>query len=187
MTEALVWAQYLQGDEISMRPPEEQDADHSARWHESLLPLTSVQALESLRASETVPWGNASTIRLIVGMIADGDVVGGIKVDRHDHWVESLTITPSRLLPIERQHELAVRMLRIVVPWLIDEVAVSSVTLGLPDDHHHLHEAAVDLAFRRNATYREHIRRPHGFVDLHRYQLLNPNWIFPRGPETDHV
>lgn len=85
MTESLIWAHYLQDDLITMRPPEEHDADNPSRWHESLLPLTPGQALESLQASETVPWGNASTVRLIVGTVADGEVVGGIRIDRHDH------------------------------------------------------------------------------------------------------
>lgn len=77
-------------------------------------------------------------------------------------------------------------MLTIVVPWLIDEVAVSSIMVRIPADHQHLRETATQLTFQPTATYREHILRPHEFVDLHLYQLLNPNWIFPREPEIHH-
>ncbi|MEJ7839550.1 MAG: GNAT family protein [Thermomicrobiales bacterium] len=174
MSESVVWAQYLMDDEIRMRPPEESDAELASRWQEQQLPMTAERALASLKETETVPWGDASLIRLIAGTRADGDIVGGVRIDRHDHWVEALAITPSRDLTLEKQQDIAVRMLQIVVPWLVQEVGVSSILMRIPADHEHLTGSAGQLGFQRGATFRQHVFRATGFVDLHLYQLLNP-------------
>lgn len=119
-------------------------------------------------------------VRLIAGTVASGEIVGGVKIAGHDHRVETLSITPARSLPPDQQRSMAVRMLRIVLPWLIDECAVASVILRLPDDHEHMIDAADELGFQRVATYREHLLRPQGHIDQHIYQLMNPKWTLKR-------
>ena len=184
MSEALVWAHYLQDEVISFRPPEESDADSSLEWHESVLPLTAAQVLESLKETETVPWDGGPMVRLIAGTIEDGTIVGGVKIEGHDQRVETLAITPARSLPLDQQRSMAVRMLGIVLPWLIGEGGVSSVILRLPDDHDHMIDAAGELGFQRVATYREHLLRPQGHIDQHIYQLMNPAWTLTRAEEN---
>lgn len=187
MTETRVWAHYLRDDAITFRPPEEEDAELSAAWYEGTFPLTAAQALAVLKASETVPWGNNPKVRLICGRIDGHEVVGGVLIDRHGQRVDDLKITPSRLLDPDEQRDVASRILRVLTPWLIEEVAAQSIVLRVPADHEHLIAAAESLGFRQNARYREHELRRHGFVDVLVYQLLNPNWSIPRAERAEHA
>ena len=187
MTEERVWAHYLRDDAIAFRPPEEEDAERSAAWYEGTFPLSTAQALKVLRKSETVPWGNNPKVRLICGRIDGSEVVGGVVIDREGQRVDDLKITPSRFLEPRDRHDIATRILRVLTRWLIEEVAVQSIVVRVPADHQHLMNAAESLGFRQTARYREHELRPHGFVDLLVYQLLNPNWTLPRPERSDHA
>lgn len=187
MTGTRIWAHYLADDVITIRPPEEDDAAQSVAWLEGTFPVTPARALDVLKENETFPWGLSPHTRLICGRIADGEIVGGAVVQRDGLKIEDLRLTPSRLLDPDEQGDIASRMLRVLTPWLLDEIAVSSVVIRVPADEAQLIQAAAVLGYRQNARYREHVLRSHGFVDLLLLQLLNPKWTLPRAERIEHA
>jgi RimJ/RimL family protein N-acetyltransferase len=184
MTDTRIWAHYLADDLITFRPPEEEDAAQSVAWYDGSFPVTPARALDVLKESETFPWGQSPHTRLICGRIADGEIVGGAVVQRDGLKIEDLRLTPSRLLDPEQQGDIASRMLRVLTPWLLDEIAVSSVVIRIPADETRLIQTATALGYRQNGRYREHVLRSHGFVDLLLLQVLNPKWTLPRAERS---
>ena len=81
---------------------------------------------------------------------------------------------------IEDGDEVRVEALRLVVPWLRDEVEMMTVTASIPADELALIAAAEAMGMVRQARLREHVVRPGGRVDLVLYQALNPRREVPR-------
>lgn len=167
-------AHYLSGETIAFRAPDLADAAAAVRWMPGPFPWNEVHTERLLRESETAPWGNASTTRLVAIARQSGEVVGGAEIERQENRTAWITLTFAPALAQPERERLHAEALTILVPWLRDELSLMTVTTALGDDESIVKDAASALGMVEAVRLREHLVRPGGRVDLLWLQALNP-------------
>ncbi|HVL24194.1 MAG TPA: GNAT family protein [Thermomicrobiales bacterium] len=176
-TSPLPIAIYLRNERIGLRAPEREDAAQVAAWHEGAFPLTPEAAGALLVAQETIPWGNNPAIRLIAVELATGAVAGGAVLERTDNRVGKLRLTAGGAeRPAAERQGIRAEMLRILLPWAMDEIDLMVVSVDIPADETVLIEAATEAGMRQAVRLREYVARPAGRVDLLMFERVNPAW-----------
>ncbi len=170
-------ATYLRDDRYGLRAPVPEDAEHAIAWYEGAFPISPATAGKLLSEHETIPWGGNPTIRLIVVELATGDVVGGATVERQDNRVGKLVVIsggPDR--SGERAQDLRAAVLRLLVPWMMDELNLMVAQIDIPADESILIDAATGLEMVEAVRLRASIARPTGRVDLVTMELVDRTW-----------
>lgn len=169
-------ATWLRDGAIGLRAPSLDDADHVAAWYEGAFPIAPDTAGELLREQETIPWGANPTIRLMIVDLQTQDVVGGALVEHADRRVSEIRITVGGPAPSPERQRISAVVLRLLVPWVMDELDMMTTRIDVPADETILIAAALGLGMREAVRLREHIARPSGRVDLLMLELVNPAW-----------
>jgi hypothetical protein len=119
-------------------------------------------------------WWPGREIRLMIARTADDQVVGGVAIE---HPTGPGAVTAIRLAPFlspDDADEVQADALRLLVPWLLDEAEVLTVTVGVGADQERSLEAARELGMADEIRLREFLARPGGRADLIQLQALNP-------------
>ncbi|MBA2278604.1 MAG: GNAT family N-acetyltransferase [Chloroflexia bacterium] len=177
----MLQAHFLAGETVAFRAPALADAEQAVRWLPGPFPWNAVQAERLLREQETVPWGNAPTIRLIAVARETGEILGGAEIERQEKRTAWITLTFGPDLAGAERERLHAEALRILVPWLLDELGLMTVTTALGDDEAALKAVAESLGMAEAVRLRAHLARPGGRADLLWFQALNPR----RTPRVD--
>ncbi len=170
-------AVYLRNDRLGLRAPARDDAARANAWYEGHFPVTPQVAEDLLVEQETIPWGNNPTIRLMVIDLETGAVVGGALVERTDNRVSKLRITVGAVdrSDIERQR-IRSDVLRVLLPWVMDELDLMIATIDVPADESTVIEAASEIGMNGVVRLREYVARPNGRVDLLMFERINLSW-----------
>jgi RimJ/RimL family protein N-acetyltransferase len=169
---------YLRNERIGLRAPMREDAVHVAAWHEGMFPLTPQAAEALLEEQETVPWGNNPVVRLIAVDLVTGSVAGGAVLERTDNRVGKLRLTAGGAeRSAEVRQGIRAEMLRLIVPWAMDEIDLMVISVDIPADEQIVIDAALELGMRQAVRLREYVARPAGRrIDLPMFERVNPAW-----------
>lgn len=179
MSEPEAWpvAVYLNDGRYGLRAPAPEDAAHAGAWYEGAFPISTEVAEKLLAESETIPWGNNPTIRLVVVDLETDAVAGGALVERQDNRMGKLVVTaggPERAG--EGAQRLRAAVLRMLVPWVMGELGLMTAVIDVPVDETIVIDAARDLGMVEVARLREHIARPSKRIDLLMLERVDREW-----------
>lgn len=165
---------YLRGKSAGLRAPLRDDAGSVNAWHEGPQSLSPDEAEALLQKEERMPWGTNPTIRLMIIDTASGDVVGSIVAARSAQRMCKLTVTVDARHPEKDliEHE----VIRLVVPWLLDELGLMVVTMTFPEDATALVSAATAVGLSEVVRLREFVRQGDHQIDLLTYERVNWEW-----------
>lgn len=170
-------AMYLRDARYGLRAPSLDDAGQASAWYEGHVPISPDTARDLLAEQETIPWGANPVIRLMVVELDTGDVIGGALVKRDDNRVSELTITVGGPdWSGERRQQISAAVLRLLVPWVMQELALMTTRIDVPADETTLIDTARQLGMTEAVRLREHVARADGRVDLLMLELVNDAW-----------
>lgn len=165
---------YLRGELVGLRAPLRADAGDASVWYEGDPPLLPEAAESLLVAGERIPWGNNPTIRLMIVALDSGEIMGGLLVHRSANRTSQLTLTVGERVP--QRAQVQAEVLRMVVPWLLNEVGLMTVSIRIPADETSMLNAAEGAGMRTAVRLREYVVRPGGRVDLLTMECVNAEW-----------
>lgn len=168
-------ATYLTGPTLYLRAPVESDQEAAAAWLEGLFPINRPRAEALLKEEYGRRWWMRAGLLLVIAR-RDGDaVVGGARVTSQGDYRRS--VVELNMAPWEPEADrLRAEALRILVPWLHDEIESMVVSVTVGADQPATIRAAEDVGMVRNATLREWFARPGARADGLVYEALNPHW-----------
>jgi len=169
---------YLTGKLVGLRALTLADAAHAAAWARGPLPINATRAEAFLKETHTDPW-NPRRRYLAMVRVGDGEIVGGAAVSGANGRTGKLDVWAAPWFSPEEGDRLCADAVRVAVPWLRDDNELMTVTFAVPADAAATIRAAEDLGMVLGATFREHVARPGGRVDLLEYQALNSGWTIP--------
>lgn len=171
---SLPTAVWLRGHIVGLRAPVQSDAGEVNVWYDGDPPLTPEEAEALLVSGERVPWGNNPVMRLIVVSLSDGIVLGSVMIYRFQSRTSrlELTLNARRIDRDGVQRE----VLSMVVPWLVDEIGLMTVTMRIADDDGPMIAAALQAGMRQAVQLREAVARPSGRVNLLIFERVNVQW-----------
>lgn len=167
---------FLAGETVYLRGVENGDAKTTPRWRPSPFPIPTEVAEEKLK-KDVPEQGRHRTQQLIALRIADDTPVGSVMLGywhATTTWVGDLHADPALG---DRAGAVRAEILRLVVPWLIEEreqMAVWPATVGGDTA---VEEAAADLGLRRAYRLREAVWQDGDFRDEVVYEALHPVWV----------
>lgn len=165
---------YLTGQRIALRPLLLADAAHAAVWFDSPFPINASRAESFLKEEHTAGWGPPQTLHLAIVRLASDEVIGGARIEEPGGRTGEVHVRIAPWIPDET--DLRAEALRLLVPWLRDEVEQMTVTVPVPADDMASIAVVEELGMVRAARFRERLARPGTRVDLLLYQALNPRW-----------
>ena len=167
-------AVWLRGRTVGLRAPVRADAGEVNVWYGGDPPLTPDEAETLLATEERVPWGHNPVMRLMIVTLSDGNVLGSVVVHRSQRRTSRLELA----VGTRRCHREDVQreVLCIVIPWLLSEVALMTVTIRIASDDEPLIEAALQAGMKEAVRLREAVARPDGRVDLLIVERVNEQW-----------
>jgi RimJ/RimL family protein N-acetyltransferase len=223
---------YLTGPTVYLRALVDGDKERAAAWLEETFPVNAPAAEAALKEENKAPWWSRSGLRLVI-VRRDGDeVVGGVRIwwgsearrcglefsmaaweskadsvradalrlvvpwlrDEMESMVVGVTLASdqtesvlaAREVGMERQGTLRewfgrpggrADALRLVVPWLRDEMESMVVGVTLAADQTESVRAASEVGMEHQGTLREWFVRPGGRADARVYEALSPHWV----------
>lgn len=183
---------FLVGPTLYLRPVTLGDAATAPIWRPSVIPMPAETVEEKLKeALEIDPDDEERDQLLLICRRSDDRPVGSVKVELFAYRIGDLRFTIDRTRTEEEQAEIVAEVMRFLIPFLIDERHVMSVTVWRPAGEAAVDAAAKELGMRlairrREATLVRGQRR-----DVLTYEKLNPVWVkllgMPRGIEEGPV
>lgn len=166
---------YLTGETLYLRAPVEKDEDAAAAWLQAPFPINRPRAEALLKEEYGRQWGTRGGLLLVVVRRDDEAVVGGARVRSRSNFRR--TTIELTMAPWEAEADrLRAEALRILVPWLRDEIESMVVGTTVASDQPATIQAAEEVGMVRNGTLREWYARPGGRADALVYEALNPRW-----------
>ncbi len=165
---------YLTGYRLSLRAPVSSDAEVATAWFPSVFPVGAGRAESYLKDNLKSAWWPDRAFHLMIGRIADDRVVGGVVVEHPIGPGAIVTITIAPVFGPDERDGIQADTLRILIPWLLDEAEVLTVTVGIGADQPRSLAAAADLGMETAIRLREFLARPGGRVDFIQAQALHP-------------
>jgi hypothetical protein len=165
-------AVYLTGEEFYLRAMVLDDKDHAAAWLGSVLPVSVKAAEKLLEEAHEVGWDEPPVMHLAVVRKSDDEIIGGVAIEdqaRRLAWL-SIYSAPS----LENGEQLRADVLRLVVPWLRDELEILVTRVEIPEDEVTLISAAEELGMLPATRLRQFKARASGRLDMLGYEALNP-------------
>ncbi len=166
---------FLVGDNIYLRPIQEDDAEYAVSWRQDPYPR-SVSAIKSLIEDDLK---DEEGLHLIIVRKSDDRPVGSIDRDTwaHNTWLR-WRIDP--LFGEQGQHWVA-EAFGLVVPWMIEEQHRIVIDTEVADDQPIVMRAMQELGGRIAATHTGFVRRGERYIDGHMVAFLNPQWVATLG------
>lgn len=163
---------YLTGERVSLRAMVAADKDVAAAWFDSPFPINAVRAEAWLKEAHA-RGGPSSTLHYLITQTADDTVVGGATLVT-DRRIARLTLTIASWLP--DADALRAAALRVLYPWLRDDLELMTFMLRIPADQSETIAAAEELGMKAGVRLRGAIARPGHRVDELIYQALFQAW-----------
>lgn len=163
---------YLTGEHLYIRALVAADKDCAAAWFDSPFPVNAVRAeawLKEAHASVDRP----ATLHYVIVRTADDAVIGGVTLQT-DYRTGTLKLHIAPSLP--DADALRAATLRILHPWLRDDLELMTFVLHIPADQSETMAAAEVLGMIPAVRLREAIARPDHRVDDLVYQALLTPW-----------
>jgi RimJ/RimL family protein N-acetyltransferase len=161
---------FLTGERLYLRAMVAADKEHAVAWFDEVFPINAAGAERVLKDDH-----RGGTSRLAIVRTEDEVIVGSVQVvSRDGHRTCRLAFHMAPWLP--DADAVRAQALRVVVPWLRDQMELMVVTVPVPADQAETIAAAEALGMRLGVRFREPVARPGGRVDLLIYQALNPRW-----------
>lgn len=161
---------YLTGERVYLRPLVLADKDSASAWHPGPFLIGAAQAENVLKDEAG---GGARRLALVRSQT--DEVVGSVKLSSSDGfrrcWV-TFHMAPSTT----DGDALRAEALRVIVPWLRDQMEVMVVSVEVPGDEVETIAAAEELGMALSVRLREFVARAGRRVDSLTYQALNPRW-----------
>jgi RimJ/RimL family protein N-acetyltransferase len=167
-----VRAVYLTGEQLSIRALVAADAARAAAWFDSPFPVNAVRAEAWLKETQ-VSLDRPPTLHYAIVRTADEAVIGGVTLQT-DYRTGTLTlhIAPS----LSEADALRADALRILHPWLRDDLELMTFVIHIPADQSETIAAAESLGMAPGVRLREAIARPGHRLDELIYQALFTPW-----------
>jgi RimJ/RimL family protein N-acetyltransferase len=164
---------WLTGEHMYLRAMVAADKEHAAAWFDEVWPINAARAEAVLKDEHKAD----RTPRLALVRNDGDEIVGSVEVGTRDGYRRcSLVFHMAPWLESGDADALRAEALRLVVPWLRDQVEVMVVTVHLAADATETVAAAEALGMTRSVQLREWVARPGHRVDKLIYQALNPRW-----------
>lgn len=161
---------YLTGERVYLRPLVLTDKDCASAWHPGPFLMGAAQA-ENILKDEAA--GRERRLALVRSQT--DEIVGSVKLTSNDGfrrcWV-TFHMAPSTI----DGDTLRAEALRVIVPWLRDQMEVMVVSVEMAADEVETIAAAEALGMVRSVRLREFVARAGHRVDNLIYQALNPRW-----------
>lgn len=165
-------AVYLTGGDFYVRAMVRADKECAAAWSDSPFPINAARAEAWLEeAHRSVD--QRSRLHYAIVRAADEAVIGGVTLET-DYRRATLKLHLAPWLPDADAARAAA--LRILHPWLRDDLELMTFVLHIPADQPETIAAAESLGMERGARFREGIARPGHRVDELIYQALFAPW-----------
>lgn len=163
---------YLTGEHLYLRAMVAADKECATAWFDSPFPVNAVRAetwLKEAHASVDRP----SSLHYVIVRTADDVVIGGVALET-DYRIGTLTLHIAPSLP--DADALQADTLRILHPWLRDDLELMTFVLHIPADQPETIAAAEGLEMKPGVRLREAIARPGYRIDELIYQALLTPW-----------
>lgn len=157
---------YLTGKRLSLRAPVKADADVAAAWYPGIFPVGAVRAEAYLKETVKTAWWPGRELLLVIERVVDGQVVGGVVVEHPTGPGAVVTLTLAPHLGPDDADATQSDTVRLLVPWLLHEAEVLTVTVEIGSDQPRSLTAAKDLGMETQIRLREFLARPGGRADL---------------------
>lgn len=172
---------YLSTERLTLRAMVAADAEVATSWFPAPFPVSAGHAARWLvDAHRSSPWDDPATLWLaILRHGSDGDesrvdVVGAVRLLHPRARTSDISFHLAPRLTHEEADALQAGVVRLVVPWVRDELEAMVLTLSIGADQPDSIAAAEALGMIQAARLREHVARPGRRADLLWYQALNP-------------
>jgi RimJ/RimL family protein N-acetyltransferase len=163
---------YLTGECVYLRALTNADNEIATAWFDSPFPIDATRAGTWLKETQRDP--NASRrLDLVIARLADDGAVGGATL-RTDFRIGTLQFHMAPALA--DADALRAEALRLLIPWLRDDLELMTVIARIAADEPATIAAAEALGMTPNARFREHVARPGHRVDMLMYQALFAPW-----------
>lgn len=169
---------WLTGERVYLRAMQVSDRDVAAAWFPYPYPVTPERAEELLREWITSPYQPRQY--LAICRTADDEVVGGVRLGIWNR-VARVRFKLGPLVP--DAEALQAEALRLLVPWVRDEMELIATTFELASDLPAVIGAAEEAGLVPSFRLREFVARPGHRVDLLGYEALNPRYVRSEGRE----
>lgn len=167
-------ATYLTGETIYLRALTEADKETTGAWYPGSFPINAARAEDWLREAHTDIWGTNKARHYVIAQVADDAPIGGATLAVRGGRRGFLAFS----FPLWRDDADALRAeaLRIIVPWVRDDLELMVLILHVAADETATIAAAEALGMERTARMREFVARPGGRVDQVLYEAHNAPW-----------
>ena len=177
---------YLSTERLTLRAMVAADAAVATGWFPAPFPVSAEQAGRWLvDVHRSSPWDDPATLWLAIvrhgsdGVGTSDCVIGGVRLLHPRARTSDLSVHPAPHLTFEESDALQAEVVRLVVPWVRDELEAMVLTLSIGSDQPDSIAAAEGLGMIRAARLREHLARSGKRADLLWYQALNPRGRAP--------
>jgi hypothetical protein len=165
-------AVYLTGDDFYLRAMVLNDKDQAVAWFNSPIPMDATAAESFLKEAHESGWDEPDEMYLAIVRSSDDQLIGSVIIEDQARRTAWLTI---RTAPtVEESERLRAKVLRLIVPWLRDELEILVTRFDFPADEPVILETVEELGMKPAIRLREWFARPGHRVDLLGYQALNP-------------
>lgn len=167
-------ATYLTGETLYLRALTEADKETTGAWYAGPFPINAARAEDWLREAHTDIWRTNKARHYVIAQVADDAPVGGATLAVRSGRRGLLSFS----FPSWRNDADALRAeaLRIVVPWVRDDLELMVLTLFIAADETATIAAAEALGMERAVRLREFVARPGGRIDQLLYEARNAPW-----------
>ena len=165
---------YLTGQRLSLRAPLKDDIAASASWFPSVFPVSSGKAETYLKDQLKRFWWAADEFHLMIVRLKDGQVVGGVVIERPTGPAAEISLRIAPSLTFNQADRTRADALKLLVPWLLNEAETLTITVNVGADQLQTLDAAESLGMSHQVRLREFLARPGGRVDMIQLQALNP-------------
>ncbi|HEY8598554.1 MAG TPA: GNAT family protein [Thermomicrobiales bacterium] len=165
---------YLTGETVYLRAMLASDKENAAAWYASPFPINATRAEEWLKEAHTDIWGNNKPRHYLIARVTDDEAVGSATLTSRGSRRGMLTFA---MAPWRDDADLLrAEALRLIVPWVRDDLELMHLMLTVAADETATVAAAEDLGLQRAARLRGFVARPTGRVDRVLYEALNTPW-----------
>lgn len=170
---------YLTGERVYLRGLLDSDKEHAMAWMPGHFPANAPRA-EAYFKESVKPWQRKNV--LVICRKDTDEIVGGTSL-----WTDvRFAYVSFKVAPwCDDAGLIRADAIRVLVPWLRDELDVVNTSFDIAADDDDAIAAAEDLGLILGYRLREWIIRPGGHrVDQLSYQAVNSRWVKIENQET---